>query len=87
MANLASGYIEGSDEFVNLETALSLSLTKNNIYQVQIQKGAVICESVTKPTTGGFYWDILKPFGYKKEDYYFWIKVNKGKSVYVNFAE
>lgn len=87
MANLASGYIEGNNEYVNVETALELNLEEDKTYQVQVQKGAMICESVSKPTEGGFYWDTLRPFGYKKESAYLWVKVNKGKSVYVNVAE
>lgn len=87
MANLASGYIEGTGEYVNVETALDLSLVEDTTYQVQVQKGAMICESVSKPTNGGFFWDTLKPFGYKKQSAYLWVKVNKGKSVYVNVSE
>lgn len=87
MANLKSGFIDGSDEFINIETLFELNLEADKKYEVQIQKGALVCESETKPDGSGFYWNSLKPFVYKKESAYLWIKVNKGKSVYINISE
>ena len=88
MANIGSGKIVGTDDYINIETELSLSLSEDVTYSVQIQGKATFCESATKPSNNeGFYWNSLKPFGYKKESAYLWIKVNKDSSVFVNVAE
>lgn len=88
MTQIASGTIVGNDEYINLETELSLSLTADKQYTIQIQKGASVCEKITKPNNDeGYYWDSLQPFGYTKESDNLWIRVNKGKSVHVNVGD
>ncbi len=88
MANLKSGKITGTGDYVNIETELSLNLEEGKKYSVQIQGNAVICESENKPENGsGFFWNNFRPFGYKKESAYLWVKVNSGYSVFVNIAE
>lgn len=87
MANIGSGKITGTGDYVNLETELGLSLTADSIYSVQIQGKALFCESDTKPTSGGVYWRTFKPFGYKKESAYLWVKINEGETVSINIAE
>lgn len=87
MAQVANGKITGTDEYINVETALSLSLTQDTTYSVQIQGAALFCESATKPTEGGVYWNRLMPFGYKKQSAYLWIKINEGDTVSINIAE
>lgn len=85
--NLKGGKINGTGEFINVETELNLNLVEGKTYQVQIQGKAVFCESLNPSSDEGFLWNSLKPFGYEKESAYLWIKVNKGSSVYVNIAE
>lgn len=87
MANIGSGKITGTGDYVNLETELSLSLVTDTTYSVQIQGEALFCESATKPTSGGVYWRTLRPFGYKKESAYLWIKINEGETVSINISE
>lgn len=87
MAQIATGKITGTDEYINVETELSLSLTADTLYAVQIQGEAMICESDTQPTTGGTYWNTLQPFGYKKESAYLWVKINEGEEISINFTE
>ena len=87
MANVGSGKITGTGDYINLETELSLSLTEGSTYSIQIQGAATFCESDTKPTSGGVYWRTLKPFGYKKESAYLWIKINEGETVSINISE
>lgn len=87
MANIGSGKITGTGDYINLETELNLSLDKNSTYSIQIQGAAIFCESETKPTAGGVFWKMLKPFGYKKDDAYLWIKINAGDVVSINVSE
>lgn len=87
MANIGSGKITGTGDYINLETELSLSLTEGSTYSIQIQGAATFCESKTKPTSGGVFWKILKPFGYEKESAYLWAKINTGDVVYINVSE
>lgn len=87
MAQVANGKITGTDEYINVETALSLSLVQDSIYKIQIQGAATFCELATQPTEGGIYWNTLEPFRYKKETAYLWIKINKGDVVSLNFTE
>ncbi|MBQ6349799.1 MAG: hypothetical protein IJI42_02580 [Methanobrevibacter sp.] len=88
MANVASGKLEGIGEYINVETALSLDLKKNTTYSVQIQGEAIICEAESLPSENeGFYWNQFKPFGYKKESAYLWVKIKSGTSIFINFSE
>lgn len=87
MAQIATGKIIGTDEYINVETELSVSLTADKLYAVQIQGEAMICESDTQPMDGGIYWNTLQPFGYKKESAYLWVKINKGDEISINFTE
>ena len=88
MANVKGGTIIGTGDYVNIESLFNLTLIEGTKYQVQIQGGAVFCEKATKPSDNeGFYWNLIKPFGYEKASAYLWMKVNKGESVFVNIAE
>lgn len=64
--NLGYTTLKSNPEYVNLEEALGVTLTEGTTYQMQIQGQAMICESETAPTEGGFFCDFLKPFAYKK---------------------
>lgn len=87
MANLKSGKVNGTGDYVNIENLFDIELTENVTYSIQVQGEAVVCEKSTKPTDSeGFYWNSLKPFGYKKESAYLWLKVKTGSSVFVNIA-
>ena len=87
MANLISGKIEGTGDYINVETELSLSLEEDKKYSVQIQGNAIVCEASTKPSgNAGFFIDTFRPFGYKKESAYLWVKVHTGYSVFINIA-
>lgn len=88
MANLISGQIDGTDDYINIETLFDLNLIEDTTYSIQIQGKAIICESINKPEkNSGFYWNSLKPFGYKKQSAYFWVKANKGTSIFINISE
>ena len=87
MANIASGKIKGTGDYINLETELGLTLTQNSTYSIQIQGAGIFCEYASKPTSGGVFWRILKPFRYKKESDYLWVKINNGDEVYINILE
>lgn len=64
--NLGYVTLNKNDEYVNLEEALGVTLTEGTTYQMQIQGSAMICESESAPTSGGFYCDFLKTLAYKK---------------------
>lgn len=88
MANIKGGKIVGTDDYINIENELNLNLTTNSIYQIQIQGSAVICEKATKPENNeGFFYNNFKPFGYKKESSFLWLRVAEGSAVFVNIAE
>lgn len=87
MANIADGKIIGTGDYIDLETALSLSLVQGSQYSIQIQGAGTFCESATKPTSGGTFWRILKPFTYIKATDTLWLKVNDGDEVYINVSE
>lgn len=72
--NIGYAKINKTDEYVDLEATMGITLTEGTTYQVQIQGAAVICESDEQPTTGGFYCKSLKPFAWVKKGKV-WIKV------------
>lgn len=87
MANIGCGFIQGTGDYINLETELNLSLEADKFYNVQIQGKATFCEASSKPSEGGVYWNTLEPFGYIKESNSLWIKPYEGDTVFVNVTE
>lgn len=85
--NTGYGFIQGTGDYINLETELSLTLEEGTYYQIQIQGKATFCESTLKPVGGGTYWNRIDPFWYVKEDKDLWIKPYEGDTVYVNIWE
>lgn len=85
--NIGYGFIRGTGEYINVETALEVTLEADTTYSVQIQGKASFCESASKPDGGGVYWDTLQPFGYKKGTDSLWVKPFLGETVFINIAE
>lgn len=85
--NVGCGFIQGTGDYINVETSLGVTLEADKYYNVQIQGKGTVCESATKPTQGGTYWNTIEPFGYIKADQYLWIKPYEGDTVFINIAE
>lgn len=87
MANIGYKRLYETDDYQNFETAMEVSLTEGTIYIVQVKGEAILCESTTKPTEGGFLVTIGKPFQYKKESEPLWVKIPARKTADINIAE
>ena len=75
MADLGYVKLEKNDEYINLEDEFDFELVEGKTYHIQIQGAGMFSESSTKPTVGGTYWNILKPFDYIKGTDTLWVQV------------
>lgn len=85
--NVGHGYITATDEYIDVETTLDVSLTEGTTYNVQMLGKGYICEASTKPTAGGTYWYSKKPFKYKKQADDLWVKLDPQQVCYFNISE
>ncbi|MCR5266799.1 MAG: hypothetical protein K6E29_09455 [Cyanobacteria bacterium RUI128] len=76
MSNLGYGTLSTTDDYVDIETELSISFTDNTVYQIQIKNPAFVCEATNKPTEGGFEMG-EEPFQYVHNGEKLWIKAKR----------
>lgn len=80
------GYIKlkHTGEYIDLEEALGQTLSGS--YSIQAQGAVFLCESENKPTEGGFYYNTLKPFTFKRGSGKLWVYVESAQAN-INIAE
>lgn len=90
MANLGSFRIITDNEWVDFETATSLTFTDGTTYMMQTGDICALCIKATKPDDNelGFVIDFTQPFGYLHDDTLtLWIKTYDRQHADINVAE
>lgn len=82
--NLAIFSVEPSQEYLDVSELSGVTFSSGTSYQIQIRGAATFCESDTKPTEGGTYWDRIKPFTFICKGKKLWILPARESSVNIS---
>lgn len=74
MSNLATITLQPNAEYQDLATLAGITFTEGTKYTIQVEGDVKLCESATKPTTGGFRINFNDPFEFEAGTDPLWVK-------------
>lgn len=88
MSNIKDVVVPASSDYQSLATILDEILVANTTYTIQATGDIIVCESSTKPTSGGFFIPAKKAFQFTYTSDGLWIKkAMKDSMVRINVAD